>query len=273
MIIDNTRATTFWLCPLKYYERFVKNIERDWGPNADALPFGKRVHELLEEHYREQQITVPCEYFPPYPECPNEAIELEAQALMAAYRNAYPVDSFTVVDVECTFQVAIPYTNHIYVGKLDAIVRDNDSGMLEILEHKTEKRSSKRNDPRAWAARSQASLYLWAAEQIYNEPFRDVLLNVLRRQSEKGQVGPEFPPRQRLQRTYAHKEEAIKNLVWIADQIEECEKTGFWPANRNHCMEGPFECDFYFVHLEGWTDELLRTKYKQAEKYLDMEGM
>lgn len=298
MLVDNSQMVAFETCPLLYFEKYVKGIEFDWEKKGvNAAHFGTRMHELLEEHYLELKGT-PRE---PYPEHRDEPTELEAQLTMAAYRNHYPLESFTVLAVEKTFRVPLErncpkcggkgeqklglqrnqrvcaecrliFEIHEYCGKFDIILRDNETGMLSILDHKTESRRSWRNNPKAWAARSQATLYLWAAPQIYGEEFRDLIVNVLRRQSDKGQIGPEFPERQRIQRNAEQMELAVRDLIVIADRIEEY-KVRFvdapWPADRNNCMEGNFSCAFYDPHLMGWSDDLLRN-YKKTEPYLDL---
>jgi len=271
MIVDNSGMKLWQECPYKYYEKVIKGIELDWEKKGvTAAQFGKRVHELLEERYLDLKGT-PRE---PYPEHPIEAIELEAQVTMAAYSNHYPVDPFIVLDVEKTFRVPLG-ERHEYVGKFDLVLRDPVSGMLSIMDHKTEKRQGQNNNPKAWASRTQATLYLWAAQQIYEEEFRDLQVNVIRRQSDKGQIGPEFPERQHVQRTQEQMDLAVKGLIRIADQIEDA-KTNWsaedWAiaANRNECMVGNFECEFYFPHLEGWSEELVQLQYRKTEPYLDL---
>jgi len=305
MIIDNSQLKEYQTCPFFWYEKRLSGrldgagVELNWlKKGANASEFGKRMHELQEEHYRELQGNP----IPPYPEYPLEPVELEAQLTMAAYRNHYPVEPFTVVDVEKTFRVPLAAScdcnlplvqpnhderelficpacgkpaRHTYVGKFDVILRDPETGMLSIMDHKTEKRRSQSNNPKAWASRTQGTLYLWAAQQIYGEEFRDLIVNVLTRQSEKGQEPPSFPERQRIQRTPEQMDLAVKGLVRIADEIE-LRKTTFteedWAAvaNRNNCMQGNWECEFRFVHLEGWTDEILRNDYRKTEVYLDL---
>jgi hypothetical protein len=175
------------------------------------------------------------------------------------------------VDVEKTFRVPLG-DRHEYTGKMDLVLRDNETGLLSVLDHKTQSRQSYANNPKGWAAKSQATLYLWAAPQIYGEEFRDLQVNVIRRQSPKGQVGPEFLPRQAVQRSREQMELAVRDLIIIADRIEEY-KMRFadaeWPADRNNCMDGNFECSFYGPHLMGWSDDLLR-QYRPTVPYLDL---
>ena len=269
MLVDNSQFKAFQTCCYLWYEKHIKGIEVDWTKRGvTAADFGTRCHQILEEHYLELKGT-PRE---PYPEYPHEPTELEAQATMAAYRNHYPLDLFRVLDVEKTFRIPLG-NRHEYTGKFDVILRDNETGLLSVMDHKTEKRQSHSNNPKAWAARTQGTLYLWAAEQIYGEEFRDLIVNVIRRQSDKGQIGPEFS-RQRIQRSREQMELAVQGLIRVADQMEEMKATYTerdWAAaaNRNACMVGNFECDFYFPHLEGWSDDLLR-QYRPTVPYLDL---
>lgn len=266
MLIDNSQMKAFQTCPYLWYEKYVKGVELDWERNGPgAAQFGTRMHEMLEEYYHDLQGSP----IAPYPEHPNAPIEMEAQLTMAQYRNHYPVESFAVLDVEKTFRV--PLGKHEYVGKFDVVFRED--GLLGLMDHKSQKRQAYSNTPKAWASRTQATLYLWAAEQVYGEKFDKLVVNVLRRQSDKGQVGPEFS-RQTIQRSAEQIELAVRGLEMIADQISHYQETFTevdWAmiANRNACMNGNFECDFYAPHLMGWSDDLLRL-YKPTVPYLDL---
>lgn len=267
MLIDNSRANAFRKCPDFYKERYVNKLERNWGNSANSpFGFGKRIHELLEEHFK----ALGGLAYEPYPPA-EEPTESECQAMFAAYCAHYPVEPFVPVAVEQVFQVAIPGTAHIYTGKFDAIVRYLEApytNQLAILEHKSEKRSGVSNLPEAWAARSQVSLYMWAAEQLYNERPAHIVLDVLRRQSEKGQEPCSFY-RDTLERTAQQSETAIADLVYVADQISELTDTGgHWPQNTDQCMVGRWACDYYSKHIIGDTPEMVQISYRPAEEYL-----
>ena len=292
MRIDNSRAKLWWECGLAYWERYVQNIEPvgKW----ESVGFGTRTHQLIEcRHKQMQGVEVP-----EYPEARPE-IEAEAQLTFAAYEAHYPEEEFEVVGVEEYFEVPIPGMPdcicggevvigtkspfvcmkctrgfdpsgyHLYIGEFDAIVRMKDSGKLWLFETKTEKRGSKTNLPDSWQQKSQVGLYLWAAEQKYAEQFEGILLNIITRQSPKGQERPCFR-RDSLVRTRGQQQEAVRNLVWIADQIEGCDRTGFWPSNRNRCVgEWGWKCDYYPLHsTEERSEELVQIKYQTAEEYL-----
>jgi hypothetical protein len=260
--IDNSRANLFRKCPDAFKERYINGLEKDWGGAASPFAFGSRVHQLLEEHLLFLKGT-PHE--PLYPPSQVEAVELEAAAMFASYCAHYPLEPFDVISVEQVFAVAIPGTEHIYTGKFDAIIRYKDNGLLAILEHKTEKRSALKNLPEAWAARSQVSLYMWAAEILYNERPTHILLDVLRRCSEKGQEPATFY-RDILERTPEQCEQAIQDLVYVADSIEDLERhydTERWPQNTDNCCIGRWKCDYFSKHVGGSDLE-----FKPAEEYL-----
>jgi hypothetical protein len=270
--LDNSQCKAWLFCKLYWYERYHKGIERDRSNDpaaTESLDIGTRVHQLLEIYYKTLRGDSP-DSLPRYLEHHNPAVEQESQLIMASYPVSYPVESFDIVDVERTFEVTLN-DNHSYTGKFDGIVRDV-LGDLYVLEHKTEKRGGKNNEPKAWAARNQGARYQYAAEKIYGEPCKGVILNVLRRPSPKGQIGPEFPPRQVLFYSDSQVESAIRNIIVVADEIQDYLKRftdGWFPSNTEGCYS-PWECEFARVHtFGGWSDELLKL-YKPTEKYLDL---
>lgn len=272
MKIDNSMATLFRKSPLDYQERYVHKITRIWDkPDVSPLEFGTRCHQLMEEHYNDLRGTP----IPPYPESPNAALELEAQALYALYLNQYPMELFTVLDVERTFEVPLVGSQHILVGKMDVVVASPDRpGYVDIIDHKFEKRTSHRQSALAWALRSQASVYMYAAEKLYNRPVNCLLLNLCKRQSDKGQMPPEFPPRQTIQRTPEQISIAIRDLIYTADEIERCMglygEDVQWPASTENCVGyGDYMCEYYPLHIYGHTPETLKM-YQPTVPYLDL---
>jgi len=278
MKIDNSQVVKFWHCPLAWKERYANELEPKVR-NTDSLDFGTRMHQLLENHHRRLSGVLGDVRFEPLP---NEALESEAQLTFEGYCAHYPEEPFEIVDVEKYFEVPLPApdlldgqmdckSGHIYNGEFDAVVRDKTSGKLKLLETKTESRSSKSNSPEAWISKSQVGLYQWAAEQIYGEEFEDIILNIIPRQSPKGNCAPLYR-RDNLHRTREQQLDAVKNLVWVADQIEEMQRAGFFPSNRNNCVNSNgWRCDYFSLHItpEGRpSEELIQLQYKKPEAYL-----
>lgn len=261
MKIDNSRAKSWFECPLGYKERYVNNLEPvgKW----ETVGFGTRLHQLLEVRHNAHRGAAPAAY----PPCIDPGLEAEAQLTFAAYEACYPEEPFDIEGVEEYFEV--PLGNHLYVGEFDAIVRMKDSGRLRLFETKTEKRGSKTNNPDSWQQKSQVGLYLWAAEEKYGEQFEGIILNVITRQSPAGQERPRFR-RDDLVRTSVQRREAVENITWIAGQIESCAESGFWPSNRNKCVsEWGWKCDYFPLHsTEDSSEALVKIKFKPAEEYL-----
>jgi len=307
--IDNSSAAQFRECPWKFYECNLRNgtgIEPipPPGEGYSPLEFGARMHERLEEYYSNERL---------YPPHANEILETESELMIQAYKARYPDEHLDIVDVERTFKVQLPrlcphcyqgivrlqkealsgaplpycdacsdwvtinYENHILVGKTDLVIR-NAEGKLDIWDHKTEKRGAKSNLPQKWGARDQASLYLWAAERLYpGEEIGNFYVNVLTRQSDKGQVGPSFPAeRQKLERNVRAIEIAIRDIVIVADEIERYKrifKDGEWPSNREQCYTF-YPCEFYQVHRYGEDPSLIiEHKFRPKQEYLKLEGL
>lgn len=315
MEIDNSAADAFRECPTKFFNSYLAEgtgIEARSVSEYGPLDLGKRVHELLEEHYGH----LPSEYEGVgrlYLPSPNPELEAEAQVIMAAYKQHYPSEDFTVVDVERSIRVELPafcqdcgertktrqeanpfscediivhdcvscgdpfkrypQSKHIYTGKIDLCVRQPD-GTLAIIDHKTEKRTSRNNAPEAWAARDQATLYLWAAERIYGEPIEAFYVNVLRRPDKKN--GPEFPERQKLERTPAQIEKAIRDITLIADHIEDYRSrflSSEWPSYTKNCIGRYGKCEFFTPCVYGWSDDIRRLQYQPKTPYLTLAGV
>lgn len=301
MEIDNSKAACFRRCPWEYFEQYLRNgvgVEPIPPPGEGYSPlrFGARMHERLEEYYKGVM---------KYPPHANEILELEAEIMMQAYQARYPEALMNIVDVERTFRIQLPkfcpecYTrfelpydglgpwcyvcnkqvfpgSHVLIGKMDLAVRNE--GLLDIWDHKTEKRGAKSNLPQKWGARDQASLYLWAAERLYpEEQIGNFYVNVLTRQSDKGQVGPSFPAeRQKLERNQRAIDIAIRDIVVVADEIERYSrifKDGEWPSNRENCYTWGY-CDYYQLHRYGEDPELiLEHRFKPKEEYLHLGGI
>lgn len=302
MRIDNSAARAWWFCPMKYWEEYVAKIEWDYsGMEKTPKYFGHRMHEVLENHYRELA-GMPMIAF----DAADEIVEAEAQVAFEAYKLHYPDEPFTVMDTERLFEVPLhlecewcnnqpltscgisgidkeiqtcnecgldlPPAKHTYSGKMDMLVRMKDTGKLWLLDHKTQKRTAYTNNPEAWAAKAQVGLYKWAAEQLYKEPIDGIILNVIRRQSDKGLEPPTFW-RDNLERSSEQVDEALRNIIWVADQIEGMHKTfgdgPNWPTDRDNCKQGNFKCDFYDLHVLGRTDANL-AKFREKVPYLDL---
>lgn len=269
MRIDNSARSAFAKCPDLYRESYINKIEPK-RRGGDALAFGDRMHQLLEGHWKQLGWRIPFDAYP----VADEAIELEAQSMFAGYKaNYFDKSHYEVIDIERTFEVAIPGSHHILTGKFDGIIRDVETKKLLVLEHKTEKRGAMTNLPQKWAMKSQVSLYMWAAEQLYGERPAYTLLDVLIRQSPKGREGASFY-RDQLERTETQMQDALCDLCYYADRIEDLIALSpalpHWPRNTDQCISF-WDCEYLPLHRCQSDDSLIRiSDYKPKKEYLNL---
>jgi hypothetical protein len=164
-------------------------------------------------------------------------------------------------------QCGTTFTQHELVVKLDAVVRYPD-GTIGPFDTKTESRQGY-NTREDWSGRTQAKIYLYALGALYPEQrVSRLTVDVVSRQSPKARRPTIFYRIDDISSTPDALAEAIRNVNYVADRIEEHRKQNWWPANMNACKRGWERCDFFDLHVIGRTPESLR-KYKAAEQYLD----
>jgi len=263
---------------------------------AEGRDFGSRMHQLLDERRR----GLMGQAVSPLAEWPDEAIESEAQATLAAYEAHY-VRDYEYLESERTHVLPLPvicpacgsgksepvhcadgletgrhrclncreeYSQHELVVKLDAVVRHADR-TIGPMDTKTESRPGY-NTREDWAGKTQAKIYLWALEKLYpTERVSRLVVDVVSRGSPKAQRGPVFTRLDDINSTPQALQEAIRNVIWVAHDIEQSRKRNWWRSNMNLCKKGWERCDFYPLHVIGRTVKNLR-KYRVAEQYLDL---
>lgn len=279
MKLDNSQIQAFWTCPELWKERYYHKIVPEG--ESDALTFGTRMHNLLELQLRGGGEDRPCS---------NAALESEAQVMLAAYNQHYPIRDFNVVDVERVFEVVLireecgkctycetgacyycGHVTHKLTGKIDALIFQSE--VPKILEHKTERRGGKNNLPEAWQVRSQAALYCYAATQLYGQQINHVLVDVLTRQSPAGQKGPSFNCFEIFKNSEAQAR-AVRDAIHVADSIERLSSSygwdGRWPTATEACTNKTtgWKCDYYNLHLTEERPAEALMRFKEAEDYL-----
>jgi hypothetical protein len=112
-------------------------------------------------------------------------------------------------------------------------------------------------------------VYIWAAETLYQEEFDGILLNILTRQSPAGREPCTFR-RDSLERSPEDKARAVRNITWVADEIERMQQScgdADWPFDGEQCCKLNWKCDYFSLCRYGATPETL-TKFQTAQEYL-----
>jgi hypothetical protein len=229
--------------------------------SSTGRAFGKRFHELLENRHRVQLGLLPRTFRP----LVDAKLESEAQSVFAQYEQHWLGDPLRTLGAEAQYTLPLPGSAHELTVRIDRIVRFPD-GTIGPQDSKTE--STPGNNSREnWASRTQASLYLWALEQLQpKERVSRLVVDVITRGNTKR--APIFYRSDDITRSRADLEDAIRNVIRVADEIEHWRGLGWWPSNMNICKDGWKRCDMYDLHVLGRTEGNLRL-YQPAEQYLE----
>lgn len=264
---------------------------------SEGRDFGTRMHELL--HRRRllllQHGALPVDLSADR-EWPDEDIEAEAQSTLAAYEAHY-VKDLAYLESERTHVLKLPercpdcwaegiksatlfdterwclpcgrvFSVHELVVKLDAVVRHSD-GTIGPFDTKTEGKPGY-NDRESWSGKTQAKLYLFACAELYpGERVTRMIADIVTRRSPKQRRGPVFYRHDDISFAPEVIQDTVRNLISVADEIENSRRTGWWKSDTNQCKRGWEKCDFYPIHILGRTSENLKL-YRPAIPYLEL---
>lgn len=179
-ILDSTKLQTYASCPRQYFLEYVLGWRIDRQSNH--LVFGQAWHSALEYLYEKgmKLNSVPeafdaflQTYRKVWPESTDEWFggktpEAALQALVE-YVNEYASDvyNYQVLATEVTDFLPLNDTDAIVV-KLDAIMRDNKTNKIVIMEHKTSS-SGGQYWARQWHMSLQVGAYIAACNHFYNQ--------------------------------------------------------------------------------------------------------
>ena len=292
MRIDNSMYSLYCKCPLAYFERYhgllqqnstgnpsresevhagegSRNIQQsasgiELAAPSESLDFGTRFHQLL--HLRRLRLC--GDQQPVLPEWPDDRIESECQSTLAQYDAFWRGREYTYLESERTHVLPLPGSEgrHELVVKLDAICRFPD-GTIGPFDSKSENRPGY-NTREDWAGRTQAKLYLHASKVLYpDEHVSSLCVDVITRGSPKGRRSPIFSRIEDIGSSQAAIDDALRNVLWVADDIQRSLHLGWFRSNMNACKRGWDKCDYYNLHVYGRTEHNLKL-YKIAEEYL-----
>ncbi len=272
--MDNKKLTlsysalkTFKTCPMKYYWRYLKNIEP--VEKAEALLLGSEVHNYLESFYRNE----------PYSSISGNSLSSRSSAILEGiidnYQFIYSDDfnRFEIVKVEKVVYGPIinPKSRRSsrifsFNGRIDMLIRlkyDMESinaGSLVVVESKTSSVAN-HNIWNQLIIEDQAILYAKYIENETGEKVKGILFNVIQKPSikqKKSETENEFFERLRITMAnndlYKRKlikidkkryDDALNNLWQLQRQIRSARKDDIFIKNRNSCFNYFRKCDFY----------------------------
>ena len=185
LILSYSKMLTFNRCPQKYKYRYVDKYQPEDYKSPKVMVWGSYMHHLLEQYFKciksgkntpVQLVHYPLqtadEYCKENPLVDEYGIRGEVEAIFRNYVLEYwQTDTkLEVVETELKFTMPI-YTNEgdetgVYLtGYVDALLRDPDTGLVYIMEHKTTSLSVESRTVNL-ALDDQVSLYCIAMQDL-----------------------------------------------------------------------------------------------------------
>lgn len=182
--IDYTQFRTWLECPLKWLERYV----REMGPpprsqRTDPMALGQLFHAGMSELYEHRRPAIPASTIEEVQPAPD--LLLHARHLVQGYIEAFPRDLQEVL-VPTERLVTRPSDPLPIAAKIDAYFHLDQDTMLPdgtavqagwwIQEYKTTTNRDKAAFIRRWIVDKQADFQMLALEHLVGEPAQGVLV-------------------------------------------------------------------------------------------------
>ena len=191
-ILTNSQLRSYRRCPRLHHYSYNLGVRAKASP--EALSFGTLIHAALEAWWKADSEHKLNAALTPLEAEPDPFTRARARVMIYGYHERWidSVEAFEVLAVEREFEVPLvnPETGaesrtFVLAGKVDAVVREQSSGRVYIVEHKT---SSEDISPGStyWARLridSQVSIYIGAAAS--QEPVAGCIYDVLGKPGQK----------------------------------------------------------------------------------------
>lgn len=174
MIYSFSKLETFQSCPFGFWLAHLSDQDIIRQDNAFSQ-YGTFAHELLEQWAKGELADWQLEAewadgydkaitrsFPPYLKGFSAKAYEEGRAYFASF-DSFP--GFTVVSAEKKFNVQVG--NYEFAGIADLVLRDNLTGELAVIDHKTKGQSSMKKDYKTYL--KQLYIYAIHVKEEYGE--------------------------------------------------------------------------------------------------------
>lgn len=186
-ILSQSAIKDFQTCRKRYDYRFERGLVPKTTPIE--LTFGSAVHDGLQAHHlgRDEHIIEDVIN----QKAVSEPERINALAMLTGYRAKYPTEDFEVLALEQEFRlplkhhdqsVAQTHDDFVRGGKLDGVIRRPDG--VWLMEHKTAAKIDAAYLQKLWLD-FQITWYGPVVEDIFGEPLRGVLYNVIKKLAKK----------------------------------------------------------------------------------------
>ncbi len=169
-LYTSSRLKVFRECPRKHRYRYQLNITT---PSNAAMEFGTHAHAALEAWYRAWKAGIVDRLAVAFATIEDlntfEIERIKLRALVTAYDLRWGSEPWEVLAVEVEFRY---FLGDIEIGgKIDALVRDLNTGVVYVVEHKTSTADTTAGSP-YWdrlVIDTQVSIYIDGATMLGHE--------------------------------------------------------------------------------------------------------
>ena len=185
VIIEPTEVETWIQCPRKwYFSRKLNLIPVTFNTN---LSFGRLMHEALQAYHTEGFQSMMEVYDDGSNQMlannPTEKLDKiinDGRAVLLEYDAWEEIKELSFEMVEQPFEIELPHLGVTLAGRVDGIARHKDLGNLSVVDFKTAKSFMSEFLKKM---NRQMYQYVWAFNQILNEPVTSTLYVELRKVS------------------------------------------------------------------------------------------
>ena len=203
-VFDNSALNVFFECPRKFFYEYELSLR----PKQESIPLtvGTFVHEFLTGVWsgkdfresihiavnsleRKEAAIIEKKYDPARSGVRGgQKYSIEwIISILRAYYHYYPLaaEKFELVTNEdgkpyLELGFALDMGIAMYTGKIDAVVRNKETGKLWIVDHKTTRNALGDRFVMGFNPNNQMSGYLWAVQEIFDEEVEGFIINGIR---------------------------------------------------------------------------------------------
>jgi hypothetical protein len=280
LVLDSTQAKCFSNCKKKYYWNYVENLRKnEYEEDSVDLRFGSAIHSALELFNEHTTDTAPVleRFKSEFVDLPEEKVKTTEHGLLLL-ENFFPYYRANFSEWE-TLQTE--ETGHIDMGEIDYVVKIDRvvrwRGNIYVCDWKTTKSTRKAGFFDKFALDFQPTGYIKWCKEKYGEcsGFLPVAMFMgYRSRAYKGEPAGfhcEFDY-SIVNRTNEDIQMWEKDMLWLRDEIEQAELSGFWRRNPDHCSS--YRGCQYSQLCQSCDDEMVKsTLYSQfdSSEYLGLK--
>lgn len=285
-----SRVQTFINCPLKFRYHYIDQLVPNQIASAHDLNFGKAGHAALAVLYGGGTITQAqrtfvsfypeSDYPSPLPHWSPGKSFAGGLAAIRSYADYYEEEDqhWEVLSVE-DIATAETEEDEQQLVRLDLVVRDRRDGLIYGVDHKW---TGKYLDSKFWLGydpHSQIRQYTDSLQRKYGE-VGGFYINAISCRNRSKAYTPRTGPQKGQQlpagdwhdfkrmlfnpnaNAIAAERDSLK--AWLA-RIETAKQTDSWGYNTDHCVRGPFVCEYHQICSVGYAyprdADLIETYY------------